>query len=253
MLDAAQLSAAYDKASPFPHIVIEDAFDLDRVQKAAAEVRDLPVPAERDFYGTKFKRRLSTLEEMPPVTRGLVEEMQSQPFLDWLERLTGITGLHPDPHLEGGGVHQIGKGGYLKVHTDFNWSKKLELHRRINVLLYLNEGWQDAWKGHLELWPEDMSDGKQRIAPILNRMVVFSTTDFSFHGHPDPLECPDGVTRNSIALYYYSKERPESETRNGISDLTDYRERPTEKFSNVKHRLHQAMIRSPLFRKIMKH
>lgn len=247
------MATSYQGASPYPHIVIDEAFAEDRVHDAAVEVRELPVPAERDFYGTRFKRRLSELDEMPAVTRGLVEEMQSQPFLDWLEQVTGIEGLVSDPGLEGGGVHQIGHGGFLKIHTDFNWSKRLELHRRVNVLLYLNENWRDEWHGHLELWPTDMSAAGQRIAPIFNRMVIFSTTDFSLHGHPDPLTCPEGVTRNSIALYYYSKDRPTSETRNGTSDLTDYRERPTERFSNVKHRVHQTLIKSSLLRKLLKH
>ena len=140
--------------------------------------------------------------------RWLLYQLNSSVFVNFLEELTGVGGLIPDPHFEGGGLHQIERGGFLKIHADFNRHPKLNLDRRLNLLLYLNEDWKDDYGGHLELWDREVARCVKRIAPVFNRCVVFTTTDFSFHGHPEPLACPPAVTRKSLALYYYSNGRP---------------------------------------------
>jgi Rps23 Pro-64 3,4-dihydroxylase Tpa1-like proline 4-hydroxylase len=230
---------------------LDDIFPDDLLRAVTAEIRTGEDTLEKNHYGTVQKHRISDISRFGPTTRRLIEELNSAPFLKFLEKLTGIEALVSDPLLEGGGVHQIAPGGFLKVHTDFNWHRILKLHRRINILIYLNEGWQEEWNGHLELWSETMDRCGARVAPVFNRMVVFSTTDKSYHGHPDVLSCPDDVRRNSIALYYYTATRPSSEVEYGESTLTNYRERPDEIFSGgkLKHRLHQAMLRFPFFRK----
>ena len=85
------------------------------------------------------------------------------------------------------------------------------LNRRLNLLLYMNKGWEDAWRGHLELWDRGMKGCVKKVAPVFNRCVIFSTTDDAYHGHPHALECPEGTTRKSLALYYYTNGRPEEE------------------------------------------
>lgn len=235
--------------------MIENFFPAERVREVAQEIEAARIDPEAPGYGWLDKRRVSDMEKLPPKTRRLVEELNAPPFLRWLEELTGIEGLQPDPYLEGAGIHQIPPGGYLKIHTDFNWHRRLGLHRRINALLYLNEDWQEEWGGKLELWDEKditKDDGKASAAfsPLFNRMVIFSTTDFSYHGHPHRLECPPDRTRNSIALYYYSKERPASEIKFQKSGMTNYRERPEEQLG-LKHKIHQALIRQPFLRGIV--
>jgi hypothetical protein len=250
------LSEQYRLAAPFPHIKIDGHFPDERLRGIVGEIQAAQIDPEAPGYGWLDKRRASELDRFPPKTRELVEELNSPPFIAWLEQLTGIEGLIPDPSLEGGGIHQINTGGYLKIHTDFNWHKRLELHRRINLLLYLNEGWDEQWGGALELWHErELASPRGRpaasYAPLFNRMVIFSTTDFSYHGHPEPLKCPPHVRRNSIALYYYSKTRPQNEIRFGHSDMTNYRARQTDRLG-FKHKIHQALIRSPLLRKVVR-
>jgi hypothetical protein len=105
------------------------------------------------------------------------------------------------------------RGGHLKVHADFNRHPKTELERRLNVLIYLNRDWKDEYGGAFELWNEDMTRCETKVMPYFNRCVVFSTTSRSFHGHPEPLECPEDRTRKSLALYYYTKDRPAAEKR----------------------------------------
>ena len=108
-------------------------------------------------------------------------------------------------------MHEIKSGGYLKVHTDFNKHPNLALDRRVNILIYLNKNWKEDYGGDLQLWDKNMENCEKRIFPIFNKMVIFSTNDYSNHGHPDPIRCPNDISRRSIALYYFSKGRPNNE------------------------------------------
>jgi len=207
-------AAAYAEAEPFPHIVLDDFFEPEYLRGLA---RDFPnLLGNRDleqFTSQKEVKSASHFElGIPEKHLELIRFMNAEPFITFIQKLTGIKEtLVGDPYLVGGGLHQIRAGGMLKVHADFNKHRLLGLDRRINVLVYLNEDWDESFGGHLELWDSGMKGCVQRVLPIFNRFVVFSTTDFSYHGHPDPLTCPEGRTRNSIALYYYSNGRPKSE------------------------------------------
>jgi 2-oxoglutarate-Fe(II)-dependent oxygenase superfamily protein len=191
---------------------------------------EFPSPHGADWFAfdSPLERKLATKDDstMGPATRHLLGELNSAAFIDFLERLTGIEGLVPDPHFVGGGLHQIEPGGHLKVHADFNRHPRTTLERRLNVLVYLNRDWKDEYGGAFELWSEDMSTCEARVMPYFNRCVVFSTTSTSFHGHPEPLACPEGHTRKSIALYYYSKDRPADQL--GGEHNTLFKARPGE-------------------------
>jgi hypothetical protein len=145
-------------------------------------------------------------------------------------RITGIANLPPDPELRGDGIHAIGRGGYLKLHIDCNWHRGLSMYRRLTLLVYLNEGRQDAWNGGIEPWNTDARERIFPLSPRLGRARLFETNDISCHGHPDPLGCPEGAFRKSIALYYCTPTRPAADPRCGKSEMTDSIERPTEEF-----------------------
>jgi len=221
---------AYATVKPFPHIVIDNflpEFILNEVLK------EFPSPKQIDWqaFQTPAEKKLASKDEqqMGDATRLLLYSLNSSTFITFLETLTGIDGLLPDPHFEGGGLHQIERGGFLKMHVDFNQHKKLRLDRRLNFLLYLNQDWKEEYGGHLELWDQNMTQCEKKILPIFNRCVVFSTTDFSYHGHPEPLTCPEGRTRKSLALYYYSNGRPPEETL-GTPHTTIFQSRPKDNF-----------------------
>lgn len=204
---------SYPAAAPFAHCVIDGLFPeplLDRI------LEEFPGAGEIDWIrknADTCKLKLATRDEaqLGETTRRFIQELNSSTFLRAVEKISGIEGLIPDPHLYGGGLHQTLKGGFLNVHADFNKHEKLNLDRRLNVLIYLNKDWPEEYGGHLELWGSTMERCEKRVLPIFNRMVIFSTTDSSFHGHPHPLSCPESVTRKSIALYYYTNGRPASE------------------------------------------
>jgi hypothetical protein len=218
---------AYASARPFPHIVMDDFLPDEVLDGVLAE---FPQPQQADWFAfdSPLERKLATKDDsaMGEATRHLLAELNSGVFIDFLERLTGIERLVPDPHLEGGGLHQIERGGHLKVHADFNRHPRTGLERRLNVLIYLNRDWKDEYGGAFELWSRDMKNCEAKVMPLFNRCVVFSTTSTSFHGHPDQLNCPEGTTRKSIALYYYSKDRPSEEA--GAEHNTLFQARPGE-------------------------
>ena len=140
---------------------------------------------------------------MTPDQVAIFDAIHSDRFVRFLGDVTGIDPIFADPELRGGGLHSSWRGGYLNVHTDFNFHPNEDTHRRLNLIVYLNEDWQEEWGGALELWNADVSKCEARFLPKFNRAVLFETSEISFHGHPTPLNCPEGVTRKSIAVYYY--------------------------------------------------
>ncbi len=219
----------YAAADPCPHIVIDNFLPeeaLDRVRAEIPRPDDIRWIEFDDARGKKLASKAET--QLGAATRFLLYQLNSSILIEFLERLTSIRGLVPDPHFWGGGVHQIVRGGFLKIHSDFNRHPTLNLDRRLNLLLYLNRGWQEEWGGHLELWDRNMTECRKKILPVFGRCVIFSTTDFSNHGHPDPLNCPQGESRKSLALYYYSNGRPREEIA-GTHYSTPFHRRPGEK------------------------
>lgn len=205
--------ANYQSASPFPNAVFHDFFEAQMLESVLNEFPDLAAenaiihnnPRERKYAG---KGELSFGRS----TRQLMHLLNSEPFLQFLQELTGIEEkLLGDPYYSGGGLHEIKRGGLLKIHADFNKHPMTGLDRRINVLIYLNKDWEEAYGGHFELWSRDMKTSERKILPTFNTLAIFSTTDFAFHGHPDPLNCPEERSRKSLALYYYTNGRPASE------------------------------------------
>jgi hypothetical protein len=201
----------YATAVPYPHAVFDDFLPPDVLERVLEE---FPAPGQKwRHLDSANQNKLAAQREAQfgDHTRELLRECNSAGCLQFLETLTGIGGLIPDPHLEGGGLHQIERGGFLKVHVDFNKHPRLNLDRRINLIVYLNEDWREEYNGHLELWDRTMSRCVSKILPVFNRAVVFSTTGYAYHGHPERLTCPEGRTRKSLALYYYTNGRPHDE------------------------------------------
>lgn len=204
----------YINAQPFPSIVLDNFFNVEMLNKVAEEFPDLSKQQDVKKYNTDNEKKLEAKGEkhFSPAAKLLAHYLNSQPILEFLQELTGIKEtLLPDPYFLGGGYHEIKPGGLLKVHADFNKHEMAMLDRRINLLVYLNKDWEESYGGNFELWDKDMTKAYTKVLPIFNRVAIFSTTDFSYHGHPDPLNCPPDRSRKSLALYYYSNGRPKSE------------------------------------------
>lgn len=232
MAHADRLREEFAKAEPFPHVVIDDFLPPAALEPVLEEFPEPSGATWQEFDSAReIKLALSDTELMGPATRNLLHEFNSQVFVDFLESLTGIAGLIPDPHFDGGGLHQSRSGGYLKVHADFNKTRRLNLDRRLNGILYLNKNWSPEWGGDLELWDRDMVTCVKRVPPVFNRFLIFATTDDANHGLPDPITCPPDRARRSMALYYYTNGRPEEEFTGEHSTL--FRQRPGEDFQGT--------------------
>ena len=207
-------AAEYQNNQPFPNIGFDDFFDPEFLRKVAAEFPDVSKLKDRIHYANPNEEKFATKGEAQfgEHTKRLVHFLNSATFLQFLQELTGIEELLiPDPYFEGGGFHEIKPGGFLKLHVDFHQHRRMKLSRRLNLLVYLNEDWEEEYGGHFELWERDMSKVVTRILPVFNRVALFTTSGDSWHGHPDPLTCPPDRSRRSLALYYYTNGRPEHE------------------------------------------
>jgi Rps23 Pro-64 3,4-dihydroxylase Tpa1-like proline 4-hydroxylase len=219
-VEQASLRERYRAARPFPHVVINDFFHPDLLEQVLGE---FPAPGALRWqkFDNEREIKLASAAEASfgPATRLLLYHLNSITFLDFLGEVTGIPNLLSDPCFDGGGLHQIVRGGKLGIHADFNQHARYRLDRRLNLLVYLNKDWREDYGGHLELWDRSMTRCEARIAPLFNRVVIFGTTDYTYHGHPEPLDCPEGRTRKSLALYYFSNGRPAEEVSGTHSTL----------------------------------
>lgn len=217
----------YMNAAPFPHIYLDNFLPTEVADQILEEFPDKTDPRWQNFKNPRETKLANNHDElMPPLVRHILAQFNSAAMCTFLEKLTGIQGIIPDPYFWGGGQHQIERGGFLKIHADFNKHTALKLDRRINLLLYLNKDWEEAYGGHFELWDETMENCITKVLPLFNRVAIFSTTSTSYHGHPEPLKCPEGRFRKSLALYYYTNGRPEEEQNDGHSTL--FKDRPGE-------------------------
>lgn len=201
-------SQAYRSASPFPHIVIDNFFPSQVLEEV---VHDFPSDSDgvwRTFKDSRHTKLLSKGDvRLPPSIRHVLAQLRSGEFISFLEALTGVEGLVADPH--NGGCHQTNPGGFLEVHVDASWNDRLALYTGINMFVYLNQDWDESFGGHLELWDTKGERCLSRILPAFNRVVIFSSGEQTYHGHPTPLDCPPGFSRKSLAANFCVSRRPD--------------------------------------------
>lgn len=199
----AALAETFRTAVPFPHLRLEEFLSIP------------PDQLLEHFPGTKWtgwsrfqdsyqhgKMFCNDIDLIPLPLAQLLHELSSPSFLGFLERVTGVERLIPDPYLEGGGLHCSGPGGILAPHTDFHLYRRLGLYRRINVIVYLNPEWTPGDGGCLELYRKGATAPATTIVPRWGTTVIFRTDDESVHGFSKPIAEPRW--RRSIALYYYT-------------------------------------------------
>lgn len=227
----APLAKTYRENAPGPHIFLQDFLDPRVARFMALEFPNPNTDAWTQYkHQNENKLGLNKRLLFPPTLGKVTDELNSPEFVEWLSELTGIPDLVADPSLEGGGLHQSSKGGFLNVHTDFsmhhyhkNW------RRRVNLIVYLNEGWDARWGGSIELWDRQMKHCVAKYPPLLNTALIFNTDENSFHGFPEPLTCPENQSRKSLALYYYTVSGNEKISVRS----TNYRARPGDRLSKA--------------------
>lgn len=243
-------AAAYRARTPYPHGCFDTFMPPEILERVREELRVLP-EAETFFNSPQEKMKSSYQpERLAFYTRSLFYALNSRAFLAFLEEMTGIDGLIPDPYFAGGGIHVVSNGGHLDIHADFNHHGKLNLERRINVLIYLNPDWKEEWGGSFEVWSKDMTEKVASFVPLFNRMCCFDTGSDTWHGNPEPVAHPNGEPRMSIALYYYTATW--DVTRKSHSTL--FKPRPgtidKEDRQDARHRTLQDVLPPAIYRRI---
>jgi glycosyltransferase involved in cell wall biosynthesis len=215
----------YNQAQPFPHIVIDNFLPPSILNGVIDDFRNHNnwgwdnSDYSKDHQVKKFFSPWNNDGDatLPINTKLILNYFNSPDVISMLEKLTGIEGLIADPTLLGGGMHKIESGGKLSIHADSRKHAVTNNYRRINLLVYLNKDWNKEWGGSLQLWDKDMTTMVQDIQPLFNRVVIFNTGADTYHGHPHPLNTPNGMSRISLALYYYTKETPDTDENNVTS------------------------------------
>lgn len=230
-LDLESLRAQYRAASPFPYFAIDGFLQPDFAALVASAYPDFEsartMGTAFNAVNERLKVQITDDSKFPPPIKRLSDAMASRPWLDALTYITGIETLLADPDLAGGGMHVTGPGGRLDVHVDFNYNADRGWHRRLNVLLYLNPVWHEEWGGRIELWDDQVTRCAQSFQPVLNRCIVFETSERSFHG-VTPVRSPHPTLRQSFAAYYYTAEPPAN--WDGAKHSTVFKARPNERF-----------------------
>lgn len=218
------LARRYREAKPFPHTHLTEFLEPQTAHSLANEFPASSSSAWIQYKHYNENKAGLTKRELFPATMGkVVDELNSPKFLAWLSELTGIPDLMSDPTLEGGGLHQSARGGFLNLHADFTMHHHHSTwRRRLNLILYLNPDWQPEWGGGIELWDDQMRQCAASVPPLLNHALIFSTTETSYHGFPEKLACPEHVSRKSLALYYYTIEQ----NSHYAGRSTNYQSRP---------------------------
>ena len=193
---------------PFKHMVLDDFFPKELADICLAEFPGLNHPCwehanDKDIE-VKFRTTWKSEFDIPEGIVEAVRILNSSIFLKAVGDRIAIPKLIPDPYFSGGGLNITNPGGLLDVHVDGNYHDATGLNRRLNAIVYLTWGWLPEWGGEFGVYDCKGEVCVKKIAPLFNRLVVFDSHDFSFHGLPDPITFPVGTSRKSIILYYYT-------------------------------------------------
>lgn len=193
---------------PYRHIVIDNFLPneiADLCSQSFPELNDSTWEHANDSdIEVKYRTTWSSEFDIPERLVDIIRVLNSSIILKAMGDRIGIPKLVPDPYFTGGGLNVTTAGGLLDVHVDGNYHDATGLNRRTNLIIYLNKGWEEGWGGEYGLYDQTGKKCLKKVPPIFNRLVIFDSHDFSYHGLPNPLKFPEGVTRKSIILYYYT-------------------------------------------------
>jgi len=218
----ARLAAQYKGRKPYDYGCFDNFLPLEILERVREEALSMGSKDPEHASGNEKLKTSFTPDYLPNYTKAVFHALNSRPFIQFLEQMSGIKGLIPDPYFQGGGIHRTETGGFLGIHADFDHHPLMNLERRMNVLIYLNPDWKDEYGGSFEVWTNDMSQKVAGFAPVMNRMCCFSTGRDTMHGNPEAVNHPRNEPRLSIALYYYTATWQEGRT----AQSTVFKQRP---------------------------
>lgn len=198
----------FQSGVPYPHVIIHNFFKDDIFQSIISQFGHPEIDSGWVKYWNPLEKKYAlNLFSDKPIVQKVFNELQSEEFIDRLKQITRIPDLQTDPHMHGAGLHYHPTNGKLDMHLDYSIHPISKLERRVNLIIYINNVWQEEWGGALELWDNDFTKCVKKVFPMPNTAVLFQTSDISYHGIPRPIECPENIGRQSLAIYYMSQPR----------------------------------------------
>ena len=243
---------------PFNHVIIDNFFQDDEFVSVQQQ---WPRTPGKDWFEYKnpieFKYVYEEINEMPASIKNVFYALSNRALVDKFSSIFNIPQLQADPYCQGGGLHMAPKNGRLMMHLDYEVHAHLEAQRRLNIIIYINEKWEDAWKGETQLWDSDLLNCVKSVYPKRNRALAFVTTELSWHGVPEPIRCPDDVFRSTLNFYYISPIINQADISKHGSDEKGFRrkavfcQRPGDPFDErmnklLKLRPHQRITQETL-------
>lgn len=206
-----ELIASFAAATPYPHVTIPEFLEN---KLAETLLHEFPSADGKCWFAysnpIEDKLACNDTSRLPPIFRTVFAYLNSPEVVDLIRKIAGIPDLEADPTLHGGGLHLHKRGGKLDLHLDYSLHPLTGMERRINLIVYMCRDWREEYGGALELWSGDEAGPREcckKVLPGFNKAVIFQTSDISYHGLPDPIQCPDGMARMSLATYYVSPPR----------------------------------------------
>lgn len=199
-----QLHDAFTTAEPFSYCCIDNFLEP---SLALSLSERFPALSQMDvlYNGlNENKGEHATFDTLHEDFKKLKNRLFTKGFSERVEKITGIAGLQLIDDRYGCGLHQGGARSFLDVHIDYNLHPLKKKQRRLNLILFLNQTWEQDWGGYLELWNASGTQCVTRIAPAFNRCVLFVCNDISYHGYSQ-IRCPDDITRKSFYLYFFTE------------------------------------------------
>ena len=198
-----ELQKQYRSHPDYSLLTLENFIPQDLVTLMAKELDDIPLEDCKHFTRAGSCMYEFNNVDRTPVQDAVVHALHSGTFIKWLQEVTDTVDLIPDPHLIGAGYMKSFTGDSLKVHSDFNWNEQLRLHRMLSVVIYLNDEWQDDWGGQLQFYDTKRQKVHTKVPVGPGNCVIWNYNNFAFHGYPEPMTCPEGVSRKGIRFFYY--------------------------------------------------
>lgn len=210
----ADLSEPFSTGNPVPFIIIDNFLPQDVYRQIITQFYEISDNNYMIFENKVSRRKECRNMYQAPLLQTLSHCLNGSLFIKWLEQVSDTEKLVPDPHLRGGGFCRSPRGTSLGLHTDFNWNDQIALNRKINIIFYMNQSWNEDWNGHLEFWNNDRTQCLQKIYPYPNRLAIWLYDINHVHGHPEPIMCPEDLSRDSLIHFYYTSNAiPEHDPR----------------------------------------
>ncbi|MDJ1491497.1 2OG-Fe(II) oxygenase [Cytophagaceae bacterium DM2B3-1] len=198
-----QLAAEFQTSKPYKHLVLDNFFRQEVADKLYENFPSVEKLTKHWKGMNENKSEGSNFSDFDPIFTQVRNEIMSPEFAQWMEKVTGIKGVFVTDDSLGTGLHQGSDGSFLDIHVDFNIHHVKNVYRRLNFLVYLNKNWKEEYGGGMEMWNADMTKMEKVVMPILNRVLIFETSEISYHGY-SKITLPPGETRKSFYTYFYT-------------------------------------------------